>query len=78
MEGFEDDEADDVELAEDDAGEMDEEALAAAEAEAEAAADEEDVSFGSVIGSLFGPIDGLFILLAFFTAYKVGSGEATD
>jgi hypothetical protein len=68
VEGFEDDEADDVELADDDAEAIDE----------EAAADEEDVSFGSVIGSLFGPIDGLFILLAFFTAYKVGSGEATD
>ncbi len=35
-------------------------------------------TFGSVVGSLFGPMDGLFILLAFFTAYKVGSGEATD
>ena len=40
--------------------------------------EEEDVPFGSVVGSLFGPMDGLFILLAFFTAYKVGSGEATD
>jgi hypothetical protein len=74
VEGFDDDEADDVELAEDDAEAIDEEALAAEEAEAAA----DDVSFGSVIGSLFGPIDGLFILLAFFTAYKVGSGEATD
>jgi hypothetical protein len=27
---------------------------------------------------MFSPIDGLFILLAFFTAYKVGSGEMTD
>jgi hypothetical protein len=26
---------------------------------------------------MFRPIDGLFILLAFFTAYKVGSGKQT-
>jgi hypothetical protein len=38
----------------------------------------DDVSFGSLVGSLFGPIDGLFILLAFFTAYKVGSGQTHD
>ena len=67
---------DEDELAEDDAGAMDEEDLAADEAQA--ADEEEDASFGSVVGSLFGPMDGLFILLAFFTAYKVGSGEATD
>lgn len=28
--------------------------------------------------SLFGPIDGLFILLAVASAYKIGSGQATD
>ncbi len=28
--------------------------------------------------TMFNPIDGLFILLAFFTAYKVGSGKMTD
>ncbi len=27
---------------------------------------------------MFSPIDGLFILLAFFTAYRVGSGSATN
>jgi hypothetical protein len=26
---------------------------------------------------MFAPVDGIFILLAFFTAYKVGSGQAT-
>jgi len=44
----------------------------------EAEVAEENPTFGSVVGSLFGPMDGLWILLAFFTAYKVGSGEATD
>ncbi len=29
-------------------------------------------------GSLFGPIDGLFILLAVASAYKIGSGQVTD
>jgi predicted Zn finger-like uncharacterized protein len=28
--------------------------------------------------SMFSPIDGIFVLLAFFTAYKVGSGKLTD
>lgn len=28
--------------------------------------------------TMFNPIDGLFMLLAFFTAYKVGSGKKTD
>lgn len=37
---------------------------------------EEEPGLG--FGDLFGPIDGLFILLAFFTAYKVGSGEIGD
>jgi hypothetical protein len=31
-----------------------------------------------VLWEMFSPIDGLFILLAFFTAYKVGSGEIGD
>lgn len=39
---------------------------------------EDGPTIASIVGSLFGPIDGLWILLAFFTAYKVGSGEATD
>jgi transcription elongation factor Elf1 len=39
---------------------------------------EEEVTFGSLLGELFGPVDGIFILLAFFTAYKVGSGEMGD
>ena len=29
-------------------------------------------------GSLFGPIDGIFILLAVASAYKIGSGQSTD
>jgi hypothetical protein len=33
---------------------------------------------GAFFSSMFSPIDGLFILLAFFTAYKVGSGKMTD
>ncbi|MEX2093712.1 MAG: hypothetical protein WD971_13595 [Pirellulales bacterium] len=70
-EGFEDQ----GELAENDLGAGDEEAFDAEDAEEEEEAGE---TFGSVVGSLFGPMDGLFILLAFFTAYKVGSGEATD
>ena len=28
--------------------------------------------------SMFSPMDGVFMLLAFFTAYKVGSGQQTD
>jgi len=42
------------------------------------AEDDDEVTFGSVLGELFGPMDGFFILLAFFTAYKVGSGELGD
>lgn len=64
-------EDEDVALAEDEA--------AAIEAEAEAFEEaDEEVTFGSVVGSLFGPMDGLFILLAFFTAYKVGAGISDD
>ena len=32
---------------------------------------------GLFFSSMFGPMDALFILLAFFTAYKVGSGSVT-
>jgi hypothetical protein len=32
----------------------------------------------AIVLLMFGPIDGLWILLAFFTAYKVGSGESSD
>jgi hypothetical protein len=46
---------------------------------AEAAIDgdeEEDVSLLAIfIGAMFSPIDGLFILLAFATAYRLGSGS---
>lgn len=48
-----------------------------AEAPAEDAGD--DVSLvGLFFSTMFGPIDGLFILLAFFSAYKLGSGAITD
>ena len=53
-----------------------EEAIAAAELEA---IDVEGPSMMKLFFSeMFSPIDGLFILLAFFTAYKVGSGEMGD
>jgi predicted Zn finger-like uncharacterized protein len=39
---------------------------------------EEAPEYLSVLWEMFSPIDGLFILLAFFTAYKVGSGEIGD
>ena len=35
---------------------------------------QENITFAS----MFGPIDALFILLAVGTAYKLGSGQATD
>ena len=35
-------------------------------------------SIGIFFRTMFGPIDAVFILLAFFTAYKLGSGAATD
>jgi hypothetical protein len=42
-------------------------------------ADEETPSLvGAFFSLMFGPIDGLFILFAFFTAYKIGSGGSTD
>jgi hypothetical protein len=56
----------------DQAAGVDEEALAAADAEA-------PPNFVSLFfESMFSPFDSIFILLAFFTAYKVGSGEMTD
>jgi hypothetical protein len=67
-------EAGETELEEDDADENSEQDEDFDEAEVA----DENPTFGSVVGSLFGPMDGLWILLAFFTAYKVGSGEATD
>ena len=75
-------ELDDEEIAEaaepDDAA-ADGDAAQPAEDAGEAVAEEEDeVTFGSLLGELFGPMDGFFILLAFFTAYKVGSGEIGD
>jgi hypothetical protein len=39
---------------------------------------EAHASFVSVANSLFGPIDGLFILLAFITVYKVGAGQTEN
>jgi hypothetical protein len=33
---------------------------------------------GQSFGNCFGVMDGVFILLAFFSAYKVGSGQAGD
>jgi hypothetical protein len=33
---------------------------------------------GLFFQTMFGPIDGLFILFAFFTAYKLGSGMTSD
>ncbi len=44
---------------------------------AEAPADEPSL-VGLFFRAMFGPIDAVFILLAFFTAYKLGSGAATD
>lgn len=33
---------------------------------------------GAFFSMMFGPIDAIFILFAFFTAYKIGSGGSTD
>jgi hypothetical protein len=65
------DDFDDEEFADEDGAAIADEEFAFEEAD-------DDVTFGSVVGSLFGPMDGLFILLAFFTAYKVGAGQADD
>jgi hypothetical protein len=56
--------------------------------DAVAVADQEDVEIPAIaaapglmalfFATMFSPIDGLFILLAFFTAYKVGSGDSDD
>ena len=42
------------------------------------AMDERPGAIGRFFKLMFSPIDGLFILLAFFTAYSVGSGQMTD
>jgi predicted Zn finger-like uncharacterized protein len=47
--------------------------------DADAELDEDATGFiGLLFASVFSPIDGIFILLAFFTAYKLGSGQMTD
>ncbi|HEY3392675.1 MAG TPA: MJ0042-type zinc finger domain-containing protein [Lacipirellulaceae bacterium] len=47
--------------------------------DADAERDEDATGFiGLLFASVFSPIDGIFILLAFFTAYKLGSGQMTD
>jgi predicted Zn finger-like uncharacterized protein len=57
-------------------------ALAAQEnADVDDAADpdgEAEGLIGLFFASMFSPVDGIFILLAFFTAYGVGSGQMTD
>jgi hypothetical protein len=65
------------------ADEADDAALAVADeaGDDEAAAefaDDEPGLVGLLFASMFTPIDGIFILLAFFTAYKVGSGQIGD
>jgi hypothetical protein len=70
---------DDAEFADAELSEEEDAALAEEDAADDVAEFEDDApTFGSVVGSLFGPIDGLWILLAFFTAYKVGAGQAED
>ncbi len=46
--------------------------------EAELALDDQPGFLSLFFQSMFHPIDGLFILLAFFTAYKVGSGQQEE
>jgi predicted Zn finger-like uncharacterized protein len=56
-------------------------AVAAADADDEDAlefGDEEPGLVRLLFASMFSPVDGIFILLAFFTAYGVGSGQMTD
>ena len=43
----------------------------------EPAEEDEPSLVGAFFSIMFGPMDALFILLAFFTAYKVGSGSMT-
>jgi hypothetical protein len=45
--------------------------------EPEPVGEEEPSLVGAFFSTMFGPMDALFILLAFFTAYKVGSGSMT-
>ncbi|HEX2473301.1 MAG TPA: hypothetical protein VHK01_01065 [Lacipirellulaceae bacterium] len=63
----------DAEVAGDDAGAVPNVNLAD-----ELAEDDEPGAIGMFFKLMFSPIDGIFILLAFFTAYKVGSGQVTD
>ena len=66
-------------------GEAAEEVVKIAAADGEAV-DEDAVELGDeepglvrlLFASMFSPVDGIFILLAFFTAYGVGSGQMTD
>jgi len=46
--------------------------------EANLALDDQPGILALFFQSMFSPIDGLFILLAFFTAYKVGSGQQEE
>jgi predicted Zn finger-like uncharacterized protein len=68
----------DAEVADADAAAPDIADVADVDAAALPVDDEEGPEFLSVLWEMFSPIDGLFILLAFFTAYKVGSGEIGD
>jgi hypothetical protein len=58
------------------------EAVAQAPDELADSGDEENLGNSGFIAlffaTMFSPFDAIFILLAFFTAYKVGSGEMTD
>ncbi len=53
--------------------------VAADQADIEMPDDVEDPPslLGAFFSTMFGPMDAVFILLAFFTAYKVGSGSVT-
>jgi hypothetical protein len=63
----------DAQDAADDAG-----AVANVDLADELAEDDEPGAIGMFFKIMFSPIDGIFILLAFFTAYSVGSGQVTD
>ncbi len=53
-------------------------AVADADMADELADDDQPGAIGLFFKLMFSPIDGIFILLAFFTAYSVGSGQMTD
>lgn len=44
----------------------------------QAAAEPAQGLIGAFFSAMFGPMDAIFILLAFFTAYKIGSGGTSD